>query len=186
MNLNYSIFSKTYLFFIIFIILFCVLFTTISINNESIIIVEPSEFYWPLPNNHTITSPFGPRRAPTSGASSSHSGTDIAATPGTPIHSICDGYVIFTGFKGAGGFSITIKASPYKVSYCHVNPNYIVSINEFVSKGQIIGHVGPKYVDYPSNYYDGIGYTNGATTGPHLHITIWKNDKLINPESLYQ
>ena len=183
MNFN-SFTSKLFISLFVFIIIITIL-VSLLINSNSIVITEPREFYWPLPNNHTITSPFGPRKAPTSGASVNHSGIDIAAPPGTEIHSICDGYVVFTAFNGAGGFTITIKATPYKISYCHVNPNFIVSINQFVSKGQVIGYVGPKYVNYPSNYNDGVGYTNGATTGPHLHLTVKKNNQLINPESIF-
>ena len=182
--INHSFVSKLFICFILFIVIITI-FVSLLINIDSIIIAEPNEFYWPLPNNHHITSPFGPRKAPTSGASSNHSGIDIAATPGTEIHSICDGYVVYTGFNGAGGFTITIKANPYKISYCHVNPNFIVDVNQFVSKGEIIGQVGPKYVNYTSNYYDGVGYTNGATTGPHLHLTVRKDEQLINPESLF-
>lgn len=41
-----------------------------------------------------------------------------------------------------------------KISYCHVSPNYIVSVGDDVSIGQIIGTVGPKYVyGVPGNKY---------------------------------
>lgn len=186
MNNSLSKYLKIYIAIISIITIFVTLFVSLISKSESIIITEPKEFYWPLPNNHIITSPFGPRKAPTSGASSYHSGMDIGAPAGTKIHSICDGYVSFIGFNGAGGFTITIKANPYKVSYCHVNPNFIVDINQYVSKGEIIGAVGPKYVDYPSQYKDSNGYTNGATTGPHLHLTVRKNEELINPNLLFQ
>lgn len=87
-----------------------------------------TDFFWPLPGFHRITSPFGKRVSPTSGASTYHSGIDIAAPEGTNIYSVTTGKVIFIGFKGAGGFTITVESNNYNISYCHVSPNYIVSV----------------------------------------------------------
>jgi len=74
-------------FLIIFITLFiCIFFIPLfnnysnfnSENGESFIITS-SQFLWPTPGYTTITSYFGKRTAPTSGASTYHSGIDIAA-----------------------------------------------------------------------------------------------------------
>lgn len=131
-----------------------------------------------------ITSTFGYRKAPTSGASTYHSGIDISAPTGTNLVAIFAGTVIFTGFKGAGGYTITIKNDKFSVSYCHVSPNYIVKENQIVQKGETIGNVGPKNVYNVINnpYKDKNGNpTNGATTGPHLHITLKIYDENVNP-----
>ena len=147
-----------------------------------------SNFFWPLPGFHRITSPFGRRVSPTSGASTYHSGIDIAAPEGTNIFSVTTGKVIFIGFKGAGGFTITVESNNYNISYCHVSPKFIVTIGSVVSSGSIIGNVGPKYVDnVPNNKYkDSSGRgTNGATTGCHLHLTIKKDGKAVNPLSFF-
>ncbi len=122
------------------------------------------------------------------GASSFHYGCDIPAPEGTNLIAVSDGKITFTNFLGAGGYTITISFSNLKVSYCHVSPNYIVSVGEFVKQGQIIGHVGPKYVyGVPGNsYHDKSGNpTNGATTGSHLHIGIRENDKYQNPLNFF-
>ena len=57
-----------------------------------------SDFFWPTPGYHRITSHFGKRISPTTGASSNHSGIDISASEGASIFSILSGTVTFTGF----------------------------------------------------------------------------------------
>ena len=65
------------------------------LNELEILDTSGAEFFWPLPNNHRITSYFGKRNAPTKGASSYHSGIDIAASEGTKLYSCISGYVTF-------------------------------------------------------------------------------------------
>lgn len=94
-----------------------------------------------------ITSYFGKRISPTTGASSNHSGIDISAKQHSSIYSITNGKVIFTGFKGAGGFTIIVSSPPYEISYCHVSPEFLVYKNKVISQKEKIGNVGPKYID---------------------------------------
>lgn len=94
------------------------------------------------------------------------------------------GKVTYTGFNGAGGYTITIKNDEFSASYCHVSPDFIVFVGQIINKGEIIGAVGPKnvYGVYNNPYKDKNGNpTNGATTGPHLHLTVRKKGDLINP-----
>lgn len=131
-----------------------------------------------------ITSGYGKRTAPTSGASTFHSGIDIGAPEGTKIIAIADGKVIKTAWGGAGGYTITIESGEYSFSYCHSDPNFIIKVGDDVKKGQVIGKVGPKNVyNVPNNpYKDSNGKpTNGATTGCHCHFTVRKNGQTINP-----
>ena len=96
---------------------------------------------------------------------------------GTKILAIFSGTVTYTGFSGAGGFTVTVKSKEFTASYCHVSPQFIVSVGEYVLKGTTIANVGPKNVYGVLNnpYKDSFGNpTNGATTGPHLHLTIKK------------
>jgi len=146
---------------------------------------------WPVPGHTYISSHFGNRDAPTQGASTSHSGIDIPAPEGSKIISIMDGKVISTGWGGAGGYTITIESldGVYKFSYCHSDPNFIVNKGDEVKKGQVIGKVGPKYLEGPPNnpYKDSNGNkTNGATTGCHCHFTLRKNGELIDPEEFLE
>ena len=131
-----------------------------------------------------ITSYYGYRKAPTSGASTYHSGIDIAAPEGTKLVAILDGKVTRTSWGGAGGYTITIESGEYSFSYCHSDPNFIVKVGDEVKKGQVIGKVGPKNVyGVPGNpYKDSQGNpTNGATTGCHCHFTVKKNGETIDP-----
>lgn len=131
-----------------------------------------------------ISSYFGKRISPTSGASSSHSGIDIPAPPGSKFIAVHDGKITFTQFLGAGGYTITLSFNNFRVTYCHCDPNYIVKVGDTVKQGQVIGYVGPKnvYGVKGNIYFDENGEpTNGATTGPHLHLGIRIDGKYVNP-----
>ncbi len=131
-----------------------------------------------------ISSYFGKRISPTSGASSSHSGIDIPAPPGSKFIAVHDGTITFTQFLGAGGYTITLSFNNFKVTYCHCDPNFIVKVGDVVKQGQVIGYVGPKnvYGVKGNIYFDENGEpTNGATTGPHLHLGIRIDGKYVNP-----
>lgn len=129
-------------------------FNLSSSSNKEIIAFNPNGFVWPVPGYTSISSYFGKRKAPTSGASSFHYGVDIPAPEGTKLIAITDGEITFRSFLGAGGYTITLSFDNYKVSYCHVSPNFIVAVGDFVEQGQVIGHVGPKYVyGVPGNPY---------------------------------
>lgn len=95
----YSSFFKS--FSLITIILIFISIFTLKYSQSSFITstdgtFNSNKFNWPLPGNKNITSPFGPRKSPTGGASSYHSGLDIAASEGTPIYTCFPGKVIFT------------------------------------------------------------------------------------------
>ena len=142
-------FKKYFYTYFIFLIVLSFIF---SIN------FSISEFdnncFWPTPESNNITSYFGFRTHPVTGKYSSHSGIDIAVPEGNSIYSICDGYVNFIVFNVAYGYSIIVKNSNYEILYAHVSPNYIININQNITKGDLIGNIGPKYVNYPSKYTD--------------------------------
>ena len=146
--------------------------------------ISGSIFYWPIPGYTKISSYFGKRSSPTAGASSFHQGIDIPAPCGTSLVATFSGIVSYIGFNGSGGYAIHIESNNVEFIYHHVSPNYIIKIGDYVYSGQIIGQVGPKNVYGVKNnpYKDSFGKpTNGATTGPHLHFTIKKDGKAVNP-----
>ena len=150
--------------------------------------INPNGFVWPIPGYTRISSPFGKRNAPTGGASSYHYGCDIPAPQGTKLIAIHDGEITFLNFLGAGGYTLTLSFDNYKVSYCHIDPHFLVSVGDFVRQGQIIALVGPRNVyGVPGNFYkDEKGNpTNGATTGSHLHIGFRINNEYQNPMNFF-
>ncbi len=187
-SFSYRIYS---LFFLILFI-FCFLFLLLLYTTKTPISLSPSTSstplhtsdLWPCPGYTRISSPFGPRSKPTGGASSFHSGIDIPAPSGTQLISVADSTVLFTGFKGADGYTIVLQSGIFQFIYGHVSPQFIVSVGQNIGRGQKIGQVGPKIVPAsPQNpYRDSKGNpTNGATTGEHLHFTIKKDNQAINP-----
>ncbi len=172
-------------------ILICVFFIPVYSNglntdnsNGQILDFNPNGFVWPIPGYTRISSFFGKRNAPTSGASSSHSGIDIPAPIGTKFIAVADGEITFRQFLGAGGYTITLSFDNFKVSYCHCNPEFIVNVGDKIKQGQVIGSVGPKnvYGVKGNIYFDEQGNpTNGATTGPHLHLGIRIDGQYQNP-----
>lgn len=194
------VFINKFIYFIIifvaFICIFFIPFFSFSIDNSTnsnnfIFIDTSSEYVWPIPGYTRISSYFGKRNAPTEGAATYHTGVDIPAPEGTSLFAVCDGVITFTGFLGGGGYTITLTPfnSNIKFTYCHVSPNYIVSEGDTLCKGDLIGHVGPKYVYgvLGNQYSDENGIpTNGATTGCHLHFGYRVDGKYFNPLDLFR
>ena len=155
-------------------------------TKKDLIFLGNSNYAWPIPGYTTLSSKFGKRIAPTTGASTFHKGIDIPAPEGTNLIATCDGIITFTGFLGGGGYTITLtNYDGIKISYCHVSPIYIVYVDELIKQGQIIGNVGPKYVyGVSGNTYSDPATgkpTNGATTGCHLHIGFRIENNYVNP-----
>lgn len=148
MFLILNLFQKFIFIIILFSILISIFFIPIiqnenysyNLSEKEIINFNPNKFsfIWPIPGYTSISSPFGKRNSPTSGASSFHYGADIPAPEGTKLIAIHDGEITFCSFLGAGGYTITLSFDNYKISYCHVSPNFIVSVGDFVKQGQVI------------------------------------------------
>lgn len=173
----------------IFTISICIFFIPLNSNIKVMDYVETGELLWPAPGYYGINSYFGKRHAPTSGASTFHKGIDIAAPQGSEYVAVTNGTITFAGFLGGGGYTVTLtdgnqENGVIKYSYCHSDPNLIVSVGQKVVKGQVIGKVGPKnvYGVEGNRYFDSSGNpTNGATTGPHLHFGMRIDGEYINP-----
>ena len=86
-------------YFSIMLIFIILVFFLITQNSNATL---EDNFMWPLDGYTYISSYFGYRNSPTSGASTYHSGIDIPAPEGTNILAVCSGTVTFASW-GAGG-----------------------------------------------------------------------------------
>ena len=121
---------------------------------------------WLRPCSYTkLTSAFGMRESPTTGASTYHQGVDLSAPAGTPIYATRAGIVTTATYGSAAGYYVTINhGDGFSSIYMHMT-NYVVSAGQAVSAGQLIGYVGK----------------TGVATGNHLHFGIAYNGAYVNP-----
>lgn len=123
------------------------------------------DFSTPLVSGY-ISSPFGERRDPINGSLRHHAGLDIAAKEGSYVYAIANGFVSFSGKRGAYGNLLEINHSEsLRSRYAHLE-SYRVEKGQLVKKGDLIGKVG----------------ATGRVTGPHLHLEIRENNKIIDPK----
>lgn len=123
-------------------------------------------FIYPI--HGRLTSPFGYRSDPFTGARSFHSGVDLAAPTGTSVKATLDGRIAETGFNRIyGNYVIITHDRGYQSLYGHLSAIY-VKRGQYVTQGAVVGAVG----------------NTGYSTGPHLHLSIYKNGSLINPFSV--
>ena len=92
----------------------------------------------------------------------------MATSQGTPIYAALDGKVTTTGYSAVyGNYVIITHHSGYKSLYAHMS-KITCKKGNFVYTNTVIGRVG----------------STGQSTGPHLHWTVYKNGKTVNPMSL--
>lgn len=122
---------------------------------------------WLMPINYThFSSPFGWRIHPIYGDTRFHAGVDLSAPQGTPIVATRAGVVTGTSYEAGGaGYYVTINhLDGFVTRYLHMT-HYIVSEGQTVAAGQVIGYCG----------------STGASTGPHLHFSVYHNGSAVNP-----
>ena len=120
---------------------------------------------WLRPCSYTsITSPFGYRTSPTTGASTYHQGVDLDTGTGWPVWATRAG-VAYTAYGSAAGNYVTVDhGDGFKSIYMHLS-GFAVSNGTIVAAGQTIGYTG----------------STGVSTGDHLHFGISLNGVYVNP-----
>lgn len=112
----------------------------------------------PIADPITVTSEFGWRTSPITGAQEFHNGIDLVnGNPNTPIFASADGEVIVSGdanyFDWYGNWTVIKHADGMYTGYAHQS-RVDVSKGQKVTAGQQIGLMG----------------TTGPSTGEHLHF----------------
>lgn len=106
-----------------------------------------------------FTSKFGYRVSPFTGRSALHSGLDIAAAPGSPVHASADGIVTYAGYDEGYGKMVTIDHGYGVTTRFGHNSQIYVQVGQKVSRWDVIASVG----------------NTGRSTGPHLHYEVRVN-----------
>jgi murein DD-endopeptidase MepM/ murein hydrolase activator NlpD len=119
---------------------------------------------WPV--SGPISSGFGYRTDPVTGATAYHAGLDISVACGTPIKAAGTGTVLTAGWNNGGYGNMTLLSHGNGMStlYGHQS-SIIVSAGQAVSQGQVIGYVG----------------STGKSTGCHLHFEVRVNGNPVDP-----
>lgn len=120
----------------------------------------------PDPSRYKMSSPFGYRTDPFTGASRMHTGLDFAMKIGNPVYATGDGVVESVKFEFFGyGNSITIKHGfGYETIYAHLNSVKVIEGMK-VKRGDCIGESGK----------------SGRSSGPHLHYEVVYKGRKVNP-----
>jgi murein DD-endopeptidase MepM/ murein hydrolase activator NlpD len=123
---------------------------------------------WTRPSAGHISSPYGYRIDPYTGAYALHEGTDLAPGCNSPIYAAHSGTVVMAGPYGGYGNYIRINNNDgtYMTAYGHiVNGGILVHVGQTVSVGQNIARVG----------------STGWSTGCHLHFEVYQHGTTIDP-----
>ncbi len=124
-----------------------------------------SGFVWPLASAGRISCGFGPRKAPTAGASTYHKGIDIAVPTGTAVRASKEGKVVTATYSSSAGNYIAIYHGNGVYTYYMHCSSLAVSVGTEVAQGQTIALSG----------------STGISTGPHLHFAVNVGGQYVNP-----
>jgi len=104
----------------------------------------------------TVTSSFGWRRDPFTGALKWHRGVDLKATYGEDVQAAGNGRVVFSGEHGGYGTTVVIEhRDGSRTRYAHLSVA-LVAAGDAVASGQAIGRAG----------------RSGRATGTHVHFEV--------------
>ena len=120
---------------------------------------------WIPPVNGVITSACGERVNPILGKRENHNGLDIAVAEGTAVIAVKSGKVTEVRTSATYGKLLEYETTDgYTVMYAHLS-KVLVQEGEMVKQGQKVAESG----------------NTGLSTGPHLHYSLWKGEKLLDP-----
>lgn len=112
-----------------------------------------------------VSSAFGVRKDPITGAMKHHDGIDIAVPAGTEVRPVRPGQVVFSGVNGGYGQVVVVDhGDGLRSTYAHLRDRG-VGVGDKVERDTIVGHVG----------------SSGRSTGPHLHLEITRHGSPVDP-----
>jgi len=118
---------------------------------------------WPVEGR--VGSSFGEREDPFNGEGKFHSGVDIEAPYGTPVHAAADGEATGESMGAGYGRQVVLNHGHDLLTvYGHLSAVAVVP-GQHVVRGQVIGYVGQ----------------SGHATGPHLHYEVRVHNVPVNP-----
>jgi murein DD-endopeptidase MepM/ murein hydrolase activator NlpD len=119
------------------------------------------------PARGILTSGYGMRRDPLTGARAFHQGVDIAAAPGQAVRATADGLVVRAGNLGGLGRAVVIvHGFGTTTRYGHL-ARLTVTPGQELRRGDVIGYVG----------------NTGRSTGYHLHYEVHVDGRPVDPAS---
>lgn len=120
---------------------------------------------WPV--RGPVNSEFGRRLSPWTATTEFHSGVDIGAREGTPVHAAAPGTVVLAGEHGDRGIAVVLDhGQEIRTHYGHLS-RVSVTHGQQVVRGALIGYTG----------------NTGRSTGPHLHYEIVVKGRPVNPRA---
>lgn len=95
-----------------------------------------------------------------------HNGVDVAVPVGTPVRAPLDGVVVLRNYTERGGLQMRVRMSNgMTVGFAHLSEQ-LADMNATVARGQVVALSG----------------NSGASTGPHVHVTLRTQDgTLVDP-----
>jgi len=112
----------------------------------------------------SVTSGYGCREDPFTGEEDFHTGVDIAAPLGTPVHAAYAGMAEEIGVSEAYGNYLLLRHEGFETRYCHCE-RILVRKGERIAAGDVIALVGE----------------TGRATGPHLHFELLLDGETVDP-----
>ncbi len=120
-----------------------------------------------LESTAKVNSPFGNNFDKYKDTSWWHNGVDIVAKKGTPVYAPANAKVLLAQKKDRHGYTVDLLLEDGRKMRFTQLSKYVVKKGDKVWAGQIIGKVGasgqPEY-------------------GPHLHLELWKDGELMDPQ----
>jgi murein DD-endopeptidase MepM/ murein hydrolase activator NlpD len=114
-----------------------------------------------------VSSVYGHRNDPFTGAWTMHYGIDISTNMGNPIMATADGIVIKVQSDNFLGKSVTIShGNGFTTIYGHMS-NFAVKAGQKVKRRDIIGYIGQ----------------TGKAAGPHVHYEVMRDGRRVDPRN---